>query len=356
MSTIKDVAERAKVSKTLVSRYINKKGGVGKEAQGRIESAIQELNYRPNALARSLVMKRTHSVGILIDDISSTFVVPLIEGFERGALDIDKEQQYTILYVSSNGNAEKKRRQLDYLTQGRVDGIILYGSTVFDDDLIRHLAQTNFPLVLVENDLSNANLNKIVIDNTGGAFTATEHLIKLGHRKIAHIGGDLNLKITTDRMNGFVNALQEYSIPIDRNLILFPDFTGLENQDNDFGTYRKMFYTRGYEEMQRLIQTDKVPDAVFSASDLSAFGAIRALTDHGLRVPEDVSVIGFDDETADASLPYATPITTMRQPLAQAGYESIQMLIGSLEHPGSPVQRRLLYTQLIKRQTTAQRQ
>ena len=328
---------------------------MSKTSQTRIAQAISDLNYRPNALARSLVTKRTFSVGVVIDDMTATFIVPLIEGLERGLLEADTPHPYTIIYTNSRGDAERKRLQMDYMTQGRVDGIILYGSMVFDDELIRQLRNMNFPLVLVENDLADVGVHKVVIDNVGGAFAATEHLIKLGHRKIAHIGGNMNLKITMERMNGYVNALQQYGIPVNPDRIIFPDFRDFREWKSERGGHSQMYYTRGYEEMKKLIDKDRIPEALFFATDLSAFGAIRALKEAGLDVPKDVSIIGFDDESAAAPLLDAYPITTMRQPLLQAGGASVKMLIDSLEQPDKPPERKVLDTQMILRDTTMER-
>ncbi len=355
MATIKDVARQAGVSKTLVSRYLNCQSGVGKATSSRIKHAIEELNYRPNALARSLVMRRTYSIGVVIDDMTSPFIVRLIEGMELGVREAQVKEPYTILYTNSCGDLDKKRHQIEYLTRGRVDGIILYGSMVKDDALIRRLHEQHFPLVLVENDMPGVALDKVVIDNAGGAFAATEHLIGLGHRRIAHICGNMNLKITAERMSGYASALQRHGMPVDSDLIIFPRFDDEADWGSERGGHRRMYYTRGYEAMKTLIASQKTPDAAFFATDLSAFGAIRALTEAGLTVPKDVSVIGFDDEISAAPQLDAAPITSMQQPLLQAGYQSVQMLIQRLEHPETPVLQKVLYTTMILRNTTAMR-
>lgn len=354
MPTIKDVAEYAGVSKTLVSRYINKQSGVGTETGKRIAQAIQELNYRPNALARSLIQRRTYCIGVAVDDLSSTFIVPLIDGFEQGVSNVASPREYNVLYTNSCGDIQKKQRQLDFLTQGHVDGVIIYGSFIPEDDLIRRLAASNFPLVLIENALQDLNVNKVLIDNVGGALTATEHLIELGHRRIAHFGGDMNLKVTLDRMNGYVSALQKHGIRVAPELMFFPNL----NEDDNWrknSAARSLFYDYGYEQMKTLIQKNQIPEAIFFATDISAYGAVRALTEAGLRVPQDVSIIGFDDESAAASLYDAAPITTMRQPLREAGEAGAELLIQALEHPGTPVESKMLYTHLIERGTTARR-
>lgn len=295
MATIKDVAELAGLSVTMVSRYLNNLKGVSKESQEKITAAIRELNYRPNGIARSLVLQKTHTIGIVVDDLCSPFIFELIEGLESGAEDFDREEKYNVIFCNSNGDVQRKQRHIRFLTQGRVDGIVIYGSLIQDDSIVSQLAATNFPFILIENDIGGIDVNKVLIDNTNGAYTATEHLIKLGHRCIAHIGGDLNLKITLDRMNGFVRALQDNNIPIDRSLIIFPDFSQQKSKGytDKYGN-QSMFFESGYYEMKKLLTKGNHPDAVFFATDLSAFGAIKAINEAGLRVPEDISIVGFD--------------------------------------------------------------
>lgn len=350
MATIKDVAACAGVSKTLVSRYINGQGGVSAESGALIAAAIEKLNYRPNRLARSLVQRRTYCVGVSVDDLSSVFIVPLIAGLEYGVSHADAAHEYTVIYTNSCGDHKKKERQLNFLTQGHVDGLIVYGSPIPEDDLMRQLASSGFPLVLIENDLADLHVSKVLIDNTAGAFAATEHLIQLGHKKIAHFGGDFNLRITLDRMNGFTQAMQKYGILIEPDWIVFPPAGQGGRQQN--GMPRSAFYEQAYAAMKRLIGINRVPDAIFFATDLAAFGAVRALKEAGLRVPDDISVIGFDDENTAAALYGAQPITTMRQPLHEAGDTAIRLMVGRLENPSAPPVTKQLSTRMIDRQTT----
>lgn len=351
LATIKDVAACAGVSKTLVSRYINGQGGVSAESGALIAAAIEKLGYRPNMLARSLVQRRTYCIGVSVDDLSSTFIVPLVAGFEYGVSHADAAHEYTVIYTNSCGDYEKKKRQLNFLTQGHVDGLIVYGSSIPEDGLTRQLASSRFPLVLIENDLIDLHVNKVLIDNVAGAFAATEHLIRLGHKKIAHFGGDINMRITLDRMNGFTRAMHQYNIHIEPDWMVFPSITDRDNWHRS-GTARSLFYDQGYASMKRLVQTNRVPDAVFFATDIAAFGAVRALQEAGLRVPEDVSVIGFDDESTAAALYEAQPITTMRQPLREAGDAAIQLMIQLLEDPDIQPVTKQLPAQLIDRRTT----
>ena len=180
-TTIKDVAERAGVSKALVSRYLNGKTGVSKENRSRIAEAIQALHYTPNALARSLVTQKTFTIGVLMEVLDTDPALSVLRGLEHGMQQIPGGDQYTLIYTSSFGDVKRKARQLQYLTRGRADGIIIFGSQICNDELISRLAETEFPIVLIENDLSAARADRVLVDNVGGAFEATETLIRAGH-------------------------------------------------------------------------------------------------------------------------------------------------------------------------------
>ena len=322
-------------------------------SQQKIVAAIEALGYRPNGIARSLVLQRTHTIGIVVDNLRATFLFRLIEGLERGAEEFDHDEQYNVIFCNANGDHARKERHIRFLTQGRVDGIVIYGSLVHDDTLIRGLAAANFPFILIENDIEGLDVNKIVIDNARGAMEATEHLIALGHRRIAHIGGNRHLKITEDRLEGYLRALRTHGIPVDESLIAFPDFSNADEWKNrDDGLDQNLYFDRGYVEMKKLLARGAAPDAIFFATDLSAYGAIRALAEAGLNVPEDVSVVGFDDEVAAAGSFQCKPITTVRQPLREAGNLGIRRLIASIVAPDAPKERVVLPTELILRGST----
>ena len=352
MATIKDVAKRAGLSTTLVSRYLNGQKGVSPASREKITAAIRELNYRPNGIARSLVRQETQSIGIVLDNICAPFMAPLITGLQRGAEEFDTENKYNVIFCSSDGDMEKKKRHIQFLTQGRVDGIIIYGSLTTDDELIRQLADTSFPFLLIENDIYGVEANKVVIDNVGGAYRATRYLIEHGYRRIAHIAGNMNLKITSDRLNGYIRALQDSQIPVDQNLILYPDFRSIRMKETGTGRQADMIYLEaGYREMKKLLEREELPEAVFFATDISAFGAMKAMEEAGLKVPEDIGMVGFDDEMPGDYGCVSQQITTMRQPLYEAGYLGIKNLIRSVKDPEHKKERVVLQTELIERKS-----
>jgi LacI family transcriptional regulator len=353
MATIKDVAERVGLSVTLVSRTLNNRKGVKPESRAKILQAMRDLNYVPNGLARSLVLQKTNTIGIVLDNLFSPSIGKLIKGLEKGAAEFDKENVYNVMYCSSNGDIQKKQRHLSFLTQGRVDGILIYGSLVTDDEIIMNLSQSGFPFILIENDLAGVDVNKVVIDNVDGAYQATQHLIELGHRRIAHVTGNINLKITLDRLNGYMRALQDAQIPIDPSLIVYPDFNvpfeGEDSSEAHEVWNTNTFFKCGYDSIKKLANRADRPEAVFFATDISAFGAMKALGEMGLSVPDDISIIGFDDERPADFDCFFEPISTIRQPLEQAGYTGIKQMIHSLLHPDAPKERIVLKTELVIR-------
>ena len=353
MATIKDVAEHAGLSVTLVSRYLNKQKGVSPASQEKIKAAIADLNYRPNGIARSLVLQKTHSIGIVLNYLCAPFVSRLVAGFEQGIEEFNKEG-YNVLYCSSNGDLQKKQQQVHFLTQGRVDGIIIYGSLASDDTIIQQLAASDFPFLLIENDIKNIDANKVLIDNVNGAYKATEHLILQGYRRIAHMTGNMNLKITLDRMNGYILALQNYQIPVDENLILHPDFSNISTSISSFYLRGdRTYYDAGYIEMKKYLASgEALPEAIFFATDISAFGAMQALEEAGLRVPEDIAIMGFDDEFPSDYGSNCKPISTVHQPLQEAGYIGVKTLIHNLQQPELEKEKLILNTELIIRNSS----
>lgn len=301
------VAREAGVSPATVSRVINNSGYVSREIRQKVENAIKTLGYVPNNAARALVNKRTNAIGVVVNNLHDPFFHDLIKGFEDGAA----ETSYNVVFCSAlGGDAAGKDRYVKYLTNGVVDGVVLYGSYLSDEPIINYLIDIKFPLILIENQISGTNINNMLIDNVGGAEKAVNYLISLGHKRIAHIAGNPNRKVTVDRMNGYINAMHRNALNI------APEYI----------QYVTVDYTSGYEKMKELMLFDHRPTAVFCGDDAIACYAVLAAMDLGLKIPDDVSVMGFDNQTI---LPkgYKGPnITTVAQPLYKIGKDSILFL------------------------------
>lgn len=328
MATISEIAERANVSKTLVSRVLNNKSGVSAEKRKAIQAVIEDLNYRPSAIARSLVTQRTQTIGVVMDSLCDSYFFELINGLQDEAEKLD----YSVVFCSARGDADIKSKYIDFFSQGRADGVISYGSYLRNQNVI---SDKNSCFVLIEGYVPDAEINNILLDNYGGAYKATEHLIKGGYKKITHFSGDMNYKVSLDRFNGFINAMHDYSIPISASNIVNADF--LEQS--------------GYEQMQKLISSNNLPDAIFFGADRTAFGAIKAMYEHGLKTPEDIAIIGFDDDLPkDYDIVYPK-LTTLRQPLYKMGAESVNLLVQAINNPDMKPKVTVFEPELIIRDT-----
>lgn len=351
MVTIKDIAEHAGVSKSLVSRYINNQKGVSQKSGEKIQAAITKLNYRPNAIARSLVKQQTGVIGVVVDDICSAFIYPLINEIENYIDSLEKD--YDVIFCNANNSVIHKEQHIHRLTQGRVDGLIIYGSFVTDDDLIRNLVNSGFPFVLVENDLDNPKINKVVINNRSGARAAVELMLSRGLRNVIHLMGNPEVKISYDRKNGYLDALETYGIEYKEGMIRIPDFSNMDiNIPSADITYKREFFAHGYQETKKMIETNTLPEGLFCASDITAFGAIKALEEHGLKVPDDISIVGFDNENPYLVNYNCDLITTVRQPLEEVGRLAAKRIIECVEAPYDKAKRSVVETELIVRNST----
>lgn len=327
MVTISDIAEKSHVSRTLVSRTLNNKPGVGPETRKRILSVARDLNYRPNALAKSLVQQKTQTIGVVMDSLCEPFFFDLISGLQ----DTAEKLNYNIVFSNGRCNADVKLRYLDFFTQGITDGVIAYGSYKKHLSFIERLASNTPCFVLIEGTLPGLKINNVRVDNFKGAYNATTHLIDLGYHKISHFTGDMNYDVSLERFNGFVTAMHDRSIPISASNIVNADF-GEES---------------GYIQMQQLIQSQKLPEAIFFGADLTAFGALRALYESGIKVPDDIALIGFDGDTPRDTKILYPKLTTYRQPLYQMGEESVKLLVNSILHPETPPVVRIFEPELV---------
>ena len=333
-ATIKDVAKLSGVSLATVSRVINQKGCVSQELQQKVQMAIERTGYRPNQAARSLVQRRSGAIGVIVHNLHDPFFYDLIRGFEHAAAEIS----YNVLFASVlGGNTQSKVKYLQYLGGGVVDAIVMYGSYISDEEMLRCAApSSSIDYLLIENDIRDFQCNKLLIDNISGAYRSVEYLKGKGHGDIAHICGNPNKKVTIDRLNGYLSAMHDKGLEVQDGY--------LQHLSND--------YRNGYVCMQNLLALRNRPTAVFCSDDAIASYAVRAALDAGLRVPEDISIMGFDFQV---NLPerYRGPdITTVKQPLFQIGFDSITLLARQLEKGDFNQPERKLYdTEIIEQET-----
>lgn len=331
MATISEIAEKAHVSRTIVSRVINGRPGVGDETRSRVLAIMKESNYTPNALARSLAMQKTQTIGVVMDNLCDSFFFNMITGLQ----DAGETLNYNVIFCSGRNNTEENMRYVDFLTQGRTDGVIAYGSYHQDQEFFNRLESRSCNFVLIEGDIPNKKINNVILNNFGGAYQAAEHLIRQGRKNICHFTGDMNYKVSLDRFNGFVKAMQDNSVPIGTSNIVYADF----------------FEESGYVQMTRLIEEGRVPDAIFFGADKTAYGAMRAMFEHGIRTPEDVLIIGFDDDKPETTSMLFPGLSTVRQPLYNMGVASVELLVKTIENPGMEREVKVFEPQLVLRDT-----
>ena len=302
MSTIKDVAKYAGVSVATASRVIRGENNVTPKRKKLVEDAAKALNYQPNSIARQLRQKETRNVIVIIPNIKNTFFHEIISGIEKVAF----QNNYQVLIVDMQNNPQIEESYFHSLMQRQTDGIISLSASV-GLRLMKEVS-ANYPVVIAGQNISNNELPNVCIDNVAASKEIMQHLINLGYRNIGHLTCQPNLTLYRDRFTGYCQALAENGMPI--NL--------------EFVKYGTSTIQSGYEQMCELLEHDEHIDAIFAAGDIIAIGAMKALADHGIRVPQDCAVVGFDD--IELASFYNPELTTIRQPQHQIGEIAMNML------------------------------
>jgi LacI family transcriptional regulator len=332
MATMSDVARAANVSIATVSHVINGTRYVSPERVDAVHAAMQQLDYTPDATARSLRMGRTDTIGLVIPDNSNPFFAELARWIEEAGFDAG----YTTVLANSAEQPERERRYVSTLLSKRVDGLIVAPSGGDDGALRRLLGAVKIPVVMVDRDGAPPTADVVLYDNAGGSYEATRHLLQLGHTRIGCIAGPAGVPPVAARVEGFRRALAEAGVDVAPDAIITADF----------------HFTGGRSGAAKLLETGEGFTALFAANDLMAAGAVRELTARGISVPEEMSVLGFDD--APLAEMISPALTTVRQPLQQMADTAVSLLLGRMSgrEDGPPV-RRVLPTSLVIRDSTA---
>lgn len=334
MATLYDVAREAGVSKTLVSRTINHQLGVSPENRQKIEAAMKKLQYIPNEVARSLVLQKTNTIGIVLDSLCEPYYFDFIRGVENGVDDTGLEA----LFCSGRETAFRKEKMIEFFSQGRVDGIIIYGSATDDVSAIRRLAKRTFPFVIVENESEIHGINSIVVDNISGGEMAVDHLVSRGCRRIWHFTGNMNKTISKSRKQGYLNGMKKNGLKVTQEMIIESSFKE----------------ELGYMQMKQLLNecSNNLPDGIFFGADVTAVGAIRAMQQAGIKIPEQIKVVGFDNDiycTVGKGIP---ELTTLCQPLQEMGRVAVNMLRATIQDPSREKENIHFSPKLIVRETS----
>ena len=324
--TLLDVARAAGVSPSTVSRILNGTAKVSADKRKAVETVIEQMHFEPNQLAQSLKSGRSMTIGIVVQDISSPFFDETLRGVDDGL----KDTGYASVIVSGHWNAQEEAARIKLLLARKVDGIILLSGRIADKDVL-HFANQR-PIVATGRSLQSKTAIGFKLDNENGAYLAVRHLIELGHRRIAFVTGPANNTDANERLAGYRRALQSANIEFDANLVVEGDF----------------HEASGLVAVNRLFDTQQQFSAVFAANDQIAYGVRLSFYRKGIRVPEDVSLIGFDD--LPGSLYTTPPLTTIHQPLYDMGRVATAALLGLIS--GKNVDVILPSLELIVRETT----
>jgi DNA-binding LacI/PurR family transcriptional regulator len=330
--TLKDIAQRLNVSISTVSRAIRNSPDVKPETKKSILALVEEFNYQPNQLALSLRNKQTHTIGVLVPNLD--YVLSMMV---RGIDEIALESGYTVMICQSNESYGREILNTRRLLDSLVDGFIIsVSSETKTFEHFKKIQEKNIPMVLFDRVTPELKVPSVRIDNEGGGFQATEHLIEQGYKRIAILAGPENLGISNRRMDGYLNALKKHNIKIDESLIFHCDF----NQDYAF------FAT------QELLSMKKKPDAIFAISDRLAIGAMLAIKQKGLNMPHDIGLVGFNDEPI---LSLVSPtISSVEMPSFELGKLAAKLFIEALHNVDDDMSsiEKVLKTKLFVRESS----
>lgn len=330
MPTIKDVAKRVGVSTATVSHVINKTRFVSEELTAKVLKAIRELNYQPNAIARSLVKRKTHTIGIIISDILNPFYTAIVRGVE----DVTYKSGYNVVLCNTDEDPEKEMLYIQILMEKRIDGLVI--STAFQDGGHPLLSQLKgIPLVTVVRKIKNLASDAVLGDNSGGVYKAIDYLIQLGHRRIGIISGPTGLSSGAERLAGYKKALESHQIPIESHWIKIGDFKK----------------ESGYSLTKELFELSPLPTALFVTNNQMTIGALQALTELKIRIPEDISFVSFDDMEWYSFL--NPPITTVEHSPYQMGKKAGEMLVRRISKKEGRPKRVLFPSKLVVRESTS---
>ncbi|MGE5553075.1 MAG: LacI family DNA-binding transcriptional regulator [Betaproteobacteria bacterium] len=333
MATLRDVARSAGVSISTVSSVVNRTKYVSPELTRRVEEAIRALNYRPNSLARGLRTNQTHTLGLVMSDITNLYFAELARGVEDRA----ERDDYTVFLCNTDADPRREAKYVQRLLSQKADGII-FTSVRQDDTTVRRLVEDGIPVVLINRRIPGVETDYVGTDNVRGAARATEYLIALGHTRIGFISGAALSSASADRREGYLQTLVKAGLPVEPELIQEGDLRQRE----------------GYAAARRLLSLPNPPTAIFAANDLMALGAMEVAAEMGRQIPEDLSLVGYDDNQI-AALP-GVQLTTVRQPAYEMGQLAAEILLEKLKADSAKewVPRHItVRSELVVRRTTA---
>ena len=326
--TLKMVAESAGVSVNTASRAINSKSDINEETKKRVLQVAQELGYVRNATAVALRTRKTGTIGVVIADNRNPFYAELLNGIEVAA----REKNYHIILANTQRDYKKEEEAINLLLTKRVDGLLITPVQDKDED-IKNLLDANIPFVVVGRDFENIEIDAVFNDEVKGGFLATEYLIKKGHKRIALVDGFIYKSPAKGRLEGYKNALDKYRISLDESLISVGDIN-IED---------------GYERTKQMLEKNLEFTAIFTYNDMMAFGSMQAIKEKGLRIPEDIGLVGYDDIQFSSLI--SPSLTTIRLKKQELGIESVKLLFSRINKEHKKTKKIMLDVELQIRET-----
>lgn len=331
MATIEDVAKRAGVSAMTVSRVLNKSGYIHEKTREKVEQAIADLGYVPNALARSLRFKTTHTLAIVLTDITNSFFTTIARGVE----DFASARDFTVMFCNTDESPDKEVKYLSALAQKQVDGILLVPA-VSQPDSIQFVQARGIPLVVLDRRITGIEVDAVRTDSILGSYQLTRHLLELGHRRIAFLSGSPDVSTSVDRVAGYRQAMGEAGVKEADQLVIYGSYTA----------------DSGFAVAQQALEMDPRPTALIGGNNFIAVGALRAIRAAMLRVPEDLSVVAFDDLPINSVIePF---LTVVSQPAYEIGTRATERLFDLMAGKnGDGTQDIVLPAELLLRRSSA---
>jgi LacI family transcriptional regulator len=307
--TLTDIARELNITAATVSRALSNHPGIRESTKKAVKEAAARLNYQPNKIASSLRLGKSKIIGVIIPSAEINFFGSVVHGIER----IANENNYNVLIFQTNELYEDEKRGVQTFLQSRVDGVLAsISKESMNLDHFSEIKRRGVPLILFDRASDSLGVSSVVVNDYAGAFEATRHLIEQGCHRIAHIGGQQHVSIFNQRLKGYIDALNVHGLPVDDDLII----------------YGKVGIESGRECMKRLLSGPKLPDAVFAVEDYTALGAMQAIKSANKKIPDEIAIIGFANETFGE---YLTPsLSTVNQQTVSMGEEAAKIFFNGL--------------------------
>jgi len=331
--TIKDVAKKAKVSTATVSLVMQKNKRISPVTQQRVLRVVEKLNYRPSRIARGLVLQRSHNIGFVLSDDHFLRTEPFYTHIFLGSEFEARDQEYYILLHTIPRNFDKCKHTPLFIQEHNVDGVIIAGKV--PQEIISCIEQNNLPIVFVDYCPPKGEYSAVLIDNFKGGMEATNYLLDHGHQKIAFIGGDLQHPSIQGRFQGYKQTMEQKGVTFNPKYVI----------TSEADTTRET----GYHAARSVLSHQSQVTAIFSCNDAMAIGAMQYIRDQGLRVPQDMSIIGFDD--VDAAVYTNPPLTTIHVPKEELGIEAMRLMVELLKKRIKSTKKVLVPVEIIKRES-----